>query len=290
MIKLINKIMIKLIFICGTFLFSLPLLAQQDYSQGTEQSFFSKILPTHQGLSWLVKYRVILPRGYNSDQINNVVYFLHGRDGDRYTLENLGVLEQLNTLSMKNKYLNFIIVAPECGNCYWMNAALKNERWGDVVTQELIADVEKKYLVSHQSSGRLLAGISMGGHGSIQLALNNPHIYGAVAAHSPVFRTQEEASQDFNEQFGKGDAYQLRDPFSLIKFKNKKLNIPIWMDIGGSDFAFSNTKNFADLLRTIGFQGELHIGEDPIGTHSGGYWSFHLYSYLEWYLKNLGHL
>ena len=127
----------------------------------------------------------------------------------------------------------------------------------------------------------------MGGHGAIQLTLNHPEIYGAVAAHSPVFRTQEEATRDFANQFGTRDLYQERDPFSLIKFKNKKLNIPIWMDIGGSDFAFSNTQNFANLLKVIGYHGELHIGEDSVGAHAAGYWSYHLNSYIQWYLSNL---
>ena len=260
--------------------------ANVEKSQGIDQVFYSNMLPKHQSTAWAVRYRVTLPKGYDSDQVHSVVYFLHGRNGNRYFLENLGILEQLDILSNDNK-INFIIVSPECGNCYWMNAALIDERWGDVVTQELIADVEKKYFVYHEPAGRLLAGISMGGHGAIQLVLNNPHIYGAVAAHSPVFRTQEETSRDYYEQFGTGDAFQNRDPFSLIKVKRKRMTIPLWIDIGGADFAFKNTKNFANLLQTLGSIGEQHIGEDQTGDHSNRYWSFYLHSYLEWYLKKL---
>jgi S-formylglutathione hydrolase FrmB len=281
----IQKILLTLTF-CVSLLFSFPLLAQLDFSQAHDQAFFSKKLAAFNGVPWTVRYRVIFPKSYRYDKTYGVVYFLHGRGGDRYTLENLGILENLNQLYDKKRNVNFIIVAPECGNCYWMNAALKNEPWGDVVTQELITDVEKKYNVFHEQSARLLSGISMGGHGAIQLALNNPNVFGAVAAHSPVFRTQQEASADFYEQFGTGDAYQSRDPFSLIKFKNKRLHYPIWIDIGGSDFAFHNTLNFANLLRDIGFSGELHIGEDTIGEHNGGYWKYHLAAYLEWYSKH----
>lgn len=275
-----------IIFLITFTCYSTHLFAMLNLSRGEDQSFFSKKLPTEKGVNWLVKYRVILPKGYRTDGIYSVVYFLHGRNGDRFALENLGILEKLN-IFFNEKKLNFIIVAPECHNCYWMNAALKDERWGDVVTQELISDVEKKYSVFHDPSGRLLAGISMGGHGAIQLILNNPGIYGLLAAHSPVFRNQEEASRDFSEQFGTGEDYRYRDPFSLIIFKNKKINVPLWIDIGGSDFSLYNTSHFANLLNSKGVKGELHIGEDEVGGHDDGYWKYHLLSYLEWYSKNL---
>lgn len=265
----------------------LPSRAESQKSSAQDESFFSHSLPAQSGPKWQVRYRVIFPKNYQPQQIHSVVYFLHGRGGNRFNLEELGVLQKLDGLVEKHGKVPFIIIAPECNNCYWMNAALIDEPWGDVVTQDLIEDVEKKFLVYHQPQGRLLSGISMGGHGALQLALNFPLVFGAVAAHSPVFRTQEEATRDFSNQFGTGDLFQQRDPFSLLLFKNKHLNIPVWIDIGGSDFAFRNTQNFANLIQKLGFQGELHIGDDQRGAHSTGYWSYHLGTYLEWYWNQL---
>lgn len=251
-----------------------------------EQSFFSQILPPGQQGPWLLRARVILPKGYTPSKKYGVVYFLHGRTGDRFVLEGLGIQQALaNYLEQGGN--NFILATIDGGDNYWMNAALKNERWGDVVTQEFINMVEQNYSVIRSPEGRILAGISMGGHGAIQNSLNHPGLYSAVAAHSPVFRTQEEARRDFQEQFGAGDDYQNRDPFSLILFRGKKLEVPLWIDIGGSDFALGNTSNFANLVRERNYSAELHIGEDKIGGHATSYWQYHLSEYLRWYGQHL---
>jgi S-formylglutathione hydrolase FrmB len=251
-----------------------------------DRSFQSHLLPAGQHGPWLVRYRVILPKGFNPNKKYGVVYFLHGRGGDRFMLESLGVLAALNDYIDRGGK-KYIMIGAEGGDSYWTDAALKSEPWGRVVTEELIQQVEEHYPVIKNSSGRIIAGISMGGHGAIQLALNHPGLYGAIAAHSPVFRTQAEASRDFPQQFGTGDAFQDRDPFSLILFKGKSIEVPLWIDIGGSDFAFSNTKNFSNLVRQRGYQAVMHIGEDLVGAHEIGYWKFHLQEYLTWYGQHL---
>ncbi len=264
-------------------------LANNDHAFGEDQFFRSEILPKNGSSPWLVRYRVLIPKNYGTIEAFSVVYFLHGRNGDRFVLESLDVLKQMDLLSDKVGRLRFIIVEPECGSCYWMNAAGANERWGDVITQELIQDVESKYRVVKEPRGRLIAGISMGGHGAIQLTLNHPNIFGFVAAHSPVFRTEEETISDFSKQFGRGEDFKNRDPFSLILLKNKKISTPLWMDIGGSDKFFPNTKKFSELLM-LKFSGlDLHVGEDMVGGHFVGYWKYHLYSYLQWYSLQLTH-
>jgi S-formylglutathione hydrolase FrmB len=182
---------------------------------------------------------------------------------------------------------SFITIAPDGENSYWMNGALTNLRWGDVITTELINEVENKFSVYRSSEGRLIAGISMGGHGAIQLTLNNPGIYGAIAAHSPVFRTQEEASRDFYFEFGTGLDYLNRDPFSLMMSLGKTINVPIWIDMGGADPWLRNTQNFANYISSKKLPASLHVAEDALSGHDFDYWRFHLSSYLEWYSKQI---
>lgn len=251
-----------------------------------DNGYFSSILPEGTQGPWYIRYRVTFPKNFDSTKRYGVVYFLHGRTGDRFVLDSLGIQQAFDNYIGKGGN-SFIIVTLDGGNNYWMNAALKNEKWGDVVTQEIIAQIEKNNFIINNQSGRILAGISMGGHGAIQNALNHPGIYAAVAAHSPVFRTQEEASKDFAQQFGTGDDFQNRDPFSLILFKGKSLNIPIWIDTGGKDFALNNTRNFANLVKQRNYKADLHIGEDIIGSHVNAYWQYHLPEYLDWYGKHL---
>ncbi|MFM6928887.1 MAG: alpha/beta hydrolase [Bdellovibrio sp.] len=253
---------------------------------GKNEFFFSKVLPRENDEARKVKYRVLLPKNFNSSYKYSVVYYLHGRDSDRWALEGLGVCESMNALIDSGK-TPFIIIAPDGGTTYWMNAAGKNERWGDVITHELVGDVDSKYPTIASPEGRLLSGISMGGHGTFQLNLNFPGIFGALAAHSPAFRTEKEALKEFPLQFGAGQDFKDRDPFSLMQEAGKRLHIPIWMDIGAKDDWFKNTKRMAEYLKEIGYTGELHIGEDFDGAHELSYWKKHLPEYLDWYSKHL---
>jgi S-formylglutathione hydrolase FrmB len=133
----------------------------------------------------------------------------------------------------------------------------------------------------------MIAGISMGGHGAIQLSLNNPGIYSAIGAHSPVFRTQEQATEDYPLQFGTGLDFQNRDPISLMTIQGKRITVPIYVDMGAEDPWLSNTVFFSNYLTQVGFTGETQVAEDPIGGHVNAYWSYHLGSYVDWYSTHL---
>ena len=156
-----------------------------------------------------------------------------------------------------------------------------------MVTKDLVRDAEKKFSLISKPEARVIAGISMGGHGAIQLSLNFPGIFGAIGAHSPVFRTQEEASRDFYYEFGTGEDYQARDPFSLINVYNKKIRVPIYIDMGAKDVWISNTRNFQNLLKSQNVSGEFHVGDDWLGAHDMRYWQYNMPTYMTWYSKHL---
>jgi len=245
-----------------------------------------------QNISFEEYYTVILPQGYSPTQKYGAVYFLHGRGGDRHLLEGLGICDQMDRLVGEGK-TPFIIIAPD-GRApsdptdgYWMNGAKTAERWGDLVTHDLVIDAEKKFPLIASSPERVIAGISMGGHGAVQLSLNYPGVFGAIGMHSPVFRTQEEAAKDFYFQFGTGLDFQHRDPFSLIQFFGKSLTVPIYMDMGAKDQFLENTLHFEKLLRSKGYNQEFHVAEDLQGGHQEGYWKYHLGSYVDWYSDQL---
>jgi enterochelin esterase-like enzyme len=251
-----------------------------------EETLSSVVLSTPETGPVIEHYLVVLPKKMNKKKHYGAVYFLHGRGNDRHMIRDLGICEELDRLVDERK-TPFVVVAPDGGNNYWMNGALTHERWGDLVTQELIQDAESKYPLISAPKGRILAGISMGGHGAIQLSLNNPGVYGAIGAHSPVFRDEQQADADFYPQFGAGADYQDRDPISLMMIQGKRLNVPIYVDMGAKDPWISRTQIFADDLQGIGYKGELHVGEDPSYGHEWDYWLSHLHSYVEWYSRHL---
>jgi enterochelin esterase-like enzyme len=265
-------------------LVTLPLtaLAALERSQGVDYTFVSRVLPSYDGRPRTVNFRVIFPKGFEPNRAYPVVYFLHGRFGSQYNLDEMGLLPMLDQW-MSEGGLPFLIVLPSGENHYWMNAALSPERWGDVVALELVEQIEDHFPVLKEQKYRLVAGISMGGHGAVQLSLNYPQVFGATASHSPRFRTEEEAQLDgFDDEFGRGEDYRARDPLTLVS-RGKRFPGPLWMDIGGSDVFFANTYRFAQLLVQSGIRFEGDVGGDRVGGHDGGYWSYHLPTYLRWY-------
>jgi len=247
-----------------------------------DETLKSKVLSTNGSEPEVVTYRVYLPKGYERDKKYGVVYFLHGRGANHRMLDELSFCSTLDS-EMKNGLRGFIVIAPSGGDSYWMNGAKSGKKWGDLVTSELISQIESRYPVISSPRGRLISGISMGGHGAIQLGLNNPGIYGAVAGHSPVFRTQEEAQKDFPAQFGTGDQYENRDPVSLVRKKGKRLGVPVWIDMGGADPWIQNTRDFGRLLYSVKEDVALGIGSDPNSGHDHHYWGARLPEYIRWY-------
>lgn len=276
------------IFFLSAFFYGMSPVGAAPLSRCTvvEETFLSGVLPSGLGGPFLEHYLVVLPKGYQSNLHYGAVYFLHGAGRDRHFITDLGLCTQLDAAVDQGK-TPFMVVAPDGGNNYWMNGALTLERWGDMVTTELIADVERKYPLIGNVGGRMIAGNSMGGHGAVQLALNHPGTYSAIGAHSPVFRTEAQARNDYSKQFGAGIDFENRDPLSLMTLLGKQITVPIYVDMGAQDPWINSTTYFASLLRKMGCLSESHVGEDLNGGHADGYWAYHLGSYVDWYSRHL---
>jgi S-formylglutathione hydrolase FrmB len=268
-------------------LFFLLVLSSSTFACSIEdESFRSPTLSQDTNSNFIERYLVIKSKKFDASEKYAAVYFLHGRGGNRYFIRDLGICETIDRLSDENK-ANFLIIAPDGNNSYWLDGAYTHQRWAKMVSSDLIEDAERKLPLKKGKAFRVLSGISMGGHGAIQIGLNYPHVFGAIGAHSPVFRTQEEASRDFYYEFGTGEDYQQRDPFSLMKIKGKRLSAPLYIDMGGQDEWIKNTSAFSQYLSEINFQGVSFVGSDSQGGHRNGYWQHHFLEYLRWYSTQL---
>ncbi|MBV9789562.1 MAG: hypothetical protein JOZ51_15355 [Chloroflexi bacterium] len=222
-------------------------------------------------------YWLYLPPNYDSSRRRYpVLYVLHGRGGSSSEWKELGLFDQADTLIRQQKIAPLIIVAPQGELSYWMNHANNGPRWGDYITQDLVTHIDMSYRTQAERSHRAIGGISMGGHGAIQLALHHPELFSAVGGHSAVFRTEAEAFPFF----GTGADYQQRDPVSLVRDLNTPVPFALWLDMGASDPWLPRTVAFHEILSERGVVHSWHVNP---GGHEGAYWSGHLRAYLEWY-------
>ena len=67
---------------------------------------------------------------------------------------------------------------------FYTNARGGGAPWEDVVVKEFIPMVESTYRVNATRATRAISGISMGGYGSLKIAMKHPEMFSAVSAHS----------------------------------------------------------------------------------------------------------
>ena len=148
----------------------------------TTISFFSNSLDTNRYA------QVYLPEGYNpEDSIRYPsIYWLHGATGNH--LSNPEIKNILDNLIGNNWISPVIVVKPDgsigpwAGSCYSNSALYGN--FEDYIVYDLVEYIDSAYKTIADRNKRAIWGGSMGGYGSMKLALKHPDIYCAVAAHS----------------------------------------------------------------------------------------------------------
>lgn len=140
-----------------------------------------------------VRYSIILPDDYyTSNRRYPVVYLLHGYGDNETSWIQFGEADRLLIEGVKSGALPpMIIVMPDAGATWYINDYQNKIRYEDMFTQELIAHIDTAYRTRAQREFRGIAGLSMGGHGALVLAMHHPELFGACAALSASVRTDE---------------------------------------------------------------------------------------------------
>jgi S-formylglutathione hydrolase FrmB len=237
-----------------------------------------------------VPYNVILPKGYSVSGENRypVLYLLHGLTGHYGDwAEKSGVVEH-------SAEYPFIIVMPE-DNDGWYTDALNapKDRYESFMIKDLIPEVEKNYRTQTERAGRMIAGLSMGGYGSMKLALKYPDKFVLAGSFSGALRAAEfDASQltgwkalsdSINEVFGSLDSKvrEENDVFKLLSaYKPEQVkDLPfIYVDCGTEDGLVISNREFATKLFEMKVPHEFR--QRP-GGHNWPYWDAQIVEFLQ---------
>lgn len=233
-------------------------------------------------------YRVVLPNNYKSASDKNsypVIFLLHGLTGhfDNWT-------DKTKLAQYAAKY-NYIIVTPE-GNNGWYSDSLtvSNDKYESYIVQELIPEIDKKFRTQADRSHRAIAGLSMGGYGSVKFGLKYPEMFALVGSFSGAL-----GAASFTEKntglIGKGvdtifggeesENRKSNDVFKLIREmpddKIKKLPF-VYLDCGTEDFLFKNNREYVNLLVEKKVRHEFR--QLP-GAHDWKFWDAQIQEFLE---------
>ena len=135
---------------------------------------------------------VYLPPGYaaHPTQRYPVMYLLHGfpgRPGAFLQTVQMGVVE--DALVAKHRIRPFILVMPfgstgTFTDKEWANGIGRGQSWETFVARDLVRSVDRRYRTIPSGSGRVLAGLSEGGYGALNIGLHHPSEFGVLESWS----------------------------------------------------------------------------------------------------------
>lgn len=236
-----------------------------------------------------VRYAIYLPPDYESSQRTYpVVYLLHG-----YTDDNTGWLQfgEINRYADKaiaeGTIPPMIIVMPNGDSSWYINSYDGKEKYEDFFIREFIPVVEKTYRIKSQKRYRGIAGLSMGGYGTLIYALKYPEYFSAAAPLSAgIFSDEElvnmsdrEWEQIFGQLYGRGlkgkarltKAWYDNSALSIIDRKSatELSKVRYWIDCGDEDFLAVGNSLLHIALRKKQVTHEYRVRD---GAHNWTYW------------------
>lgn len=225
-----------------------------------------------------VSYVVDLPPSYEGSGSRKypVVYALHGLFEGSGFWERRGLAPILAGLRASGAVPEFLVVAVDGGNSFFVNAA--GGRYEDLVTKDLVAHVEATYRVVPGRKGRALLGISMGGYAALHIAFEQPGFAVAAATHSAMLLERIPSADQgagrwhmaaFNKVFGDPiDAalWAENDPLAWARKVDLKTAPALYLDCGAED-RYGLATGHRDLHAILDERGVAHAFELPPGDH-----------------------
>ena len=130
-----------------------------------------------------MRFNIVLPPEYDSsDERYPVLYLLHGLTQNYTTWSRQGVADYAGLFE------DLIVVMPDGGNSWYVNYAESEDGqrndWEDHIVQDVVGHVDRNYRTIARREGRAIAGLSMGGYGSLHLGLRNPEMFISIGSTS----------------------------------------------------------------------------------------------------------
>jgi len=248
-----------------------------------------------------LRFALYLPPDYaTSSRRYPVVYLLHGYTDDETAWIQFGEAPLTADRGIAHRdFPPMIIVMPDGGVGWYINDYLGKNRWEDAFIQEFIPYIDGHYRTRPQREFRAISGLSMGGWGTLLMAMRHPDLFSSCAAFSSGLWTDDEivAMDDsrFEEIVGglfgsqlKGKArlnnhFRQYNPLDLAKSLpvEKLKQVRYYIDCGDDDFLIRGNCALHLLLKDRNIPHEFRVHD---GAHSWNYWR----GYLSEGLKFIG--
>jgi len=219
---------------------------------------------------------VYLPPGYRGNPRVRypVMYLLHGfpgRPGAFLQTVRLGVVEDV--LLHAHRIRPFILVMPfgstgTFTDKEWANGMHRGEAWETFVARDVVRAVDGRYDTIRHGGGRVLAGLSEGGYGALNIGLHHPGEFRVLESWSGY-----ERADDLRSIFG-GDRALLRansplDTLGTVAARLRHARTYVWMYTGSTDSFQRQNAEFAAALARARIPYRLRVVR---GGHNWAIW------------------
>lgn len=236
-----------------------------------------------------VHYAVYLPPDYEtSSRSYPIVYLLHGYTDDDVGWIQMGEMNRILDDAIANGELPpMVVVMPDGGVTWYIDSADGSAPWERMFLDEMMPAVESEYRVRVGKRYRGIAGLSMGGWGSLTLSMRNPELFsGAAALSAAVFQSEAITQWDpegydrmLGPVFGAGlqgqerlsDHFLAHSPLELagsLEVESLR-SVRYWIDCGDDDFLTTANGRLHAVMREREIPHEYRVRD---GAHVWEYW------------------
>lgn len=244
----------------------------------------------------LYKAAVVLPNSYTKSKMKYpVMYLLHGAYGHFDSW--LSKTPNKNLIHQLADQYNMIIVMPEgeTFSFYLDSPVSKGSQFETHITKEVISKIDNTYRTINDRKGRVITGLSMGGHGALYLSAKHPELFcaagsmsGAVDMGSMITEESKERITKLMEPvFGKeGKSQETYASYAVLNMVPTMANnkLALIMDIGVDDFLIESNR---ELHRRLVYAKVAHDYTERPGAHTWEYWENALPTHMLFFSKIL---
>ncbi|MDR9364215.1 MAG: alpha/beta hydrolase family protein [Balneolaceae bacterium] len=245
-----------------------------------------------------VNYNIYLPNGYEeSNRSYPVLYLLHGYTDNEIGWTQFGEVQQIaDEASESLSVTDMIIVMPDAGVSWYINNHDGSVNYEHFFTQELIPHVDETYRTRATKEFRAVAGLSMGGYGTLIMATKHSELFTAAAPLSAAVFLDEEISGMPQENwdnalgtpFGEGlegedrltDHYYENSIIEIMENGDQEAlkSVDYYIDCGDDDFLIRGNIALYDIMVQNEIEAEFRVRD---GAHTWDYWRTALPDVLE---------
>jgi S-formylglutathione hydrolase len=233
-----------------------------------------------------VPVMIYTPPGYDPARKEPypLIIQLHGGGGSDQNMKEMAVL--LDQAIEKGIIPPVVSVMPSAGRSFYMDYKDGSEKWETFVVSDLLSYMRANTDVVKTRQGTFITGISMGGMGSMRIALKHPDVFQAVASQEPgiepVLKYDDIQLRDrfyrpdalFKRIYGDPidkDYWAANNPASIVaKDPERILGMGIYLEVGDQDMFYLNqgTEFLHRVLFDNGVSHEYRLvkGGDHVGA------------------------